>query len=267
MPIDFSKLSKEKRNRVAHLYFDVDDTLTTKGLLKPEAVAALYQAADAGLSLVAVTGRSAAWAEMLFRIFPLKAVIGETGALYFANRNGQLSVVHHEKDSQVRSQHKERRDKAAQAVLSEIPGARLASDNMGRLYDVAFDLVEDGPPVPAAIAAQIRSRLEDDGLNVMQSSVHINAFFGSFNKATMVRQYLQNEENTNLEAIAETIVYVGDSANDGSLFEILPLSVGVANIEPHLPALEALGQAPAYRVNLNGGSGFARVVELILEAK
>jgi HAD superfamily hydrolase (TIGR01484 family) len=267
MPLDFADAPLEKRQAITRLYFDVDDTFTTNGLLTLEAVGALHDAADSGLSLVAVTGRSTAWAELLFRFFPLTAVVAETGAVYLTRREGRLVLVHHEPDKDIRARHQDKRERATKEVLAQVPAARLALDNLGRLADVAFDLIEDGPALDAPTTMQIRQILKKHGLQVMQSSVHINAFCGGFTKESMVRRYLQDEEAIPLEEAAPSMVYVGDSTNDGDLFQAIPLSVGVANVDPHLPTLIKRGQAPKYRVGQKGGAGFAQVVRLILSAR
>ena len=265
-PPDFSTCPAVQRANVRWLFFDVDDTLTWRGELVQAGVEALYRAQAAGLSLIAVTGRSNAWAEALLRLFPLNAAIGETGAACFVKEpSGQVRVLHAEPNAQVRQENRRRRDQAAQAELDAVPSARLALDNMGREYDTAFDLVEDGPALCDEDAAQIRAILRDHGLTVVQSSVHINAFFGAFDKAQMVNRYLREVCATTLPDAAPTLAYVGDSKNDAPMFAATPLSVGVENVSPHL---EALGErAPKYIVRGNGGAGFAAVVDLLLSAR
>ncbi len=259
---------------VDRLFFDVDDTLTWKGRLPPEAIAALHDAHDAGISLVAVTGRSLAWAEMLLRLFPLDAAIGETGAacLYWrksgeTETGSSIGVLHAEPDANVRRDNQRRRDAAADAVFAAVPRARFALDNMGRVYDTAFDLVEDGPALAPEEATEIRSILADHGLVVAQSSVHINAWFGDFDKASMVSRYLEEVCQTSLAAAAPSLVYVGDSTNDGPMFARSPLSVGVNNVTPHLEALDRVGQRPKFLVAGDGGAGFAEVVSALRRAK
>ncbi len=275
-PPPFSTAPVDARRRCSRLFFDVDDTVTWRGRLPEESVRALYRAHAAGLSLVAVTGRSFAWGELLVRLLPLDAVVVETGAAaLFHTRDGsghpQLVVLHHEEDGEVRAALRHRRRVAAGAVLAQVPSARLATDNVGRLADTAFDLVEEGPPVPTEDAMAIRRILDEAGLTTAQSSVHINAFAlgpaGPFDKATMVDRLLRRMSGTSLADAAATLCYVGDSTNDGPLFAAAGLSVGVGNVRHHLPALRERAQAPAYVVDGDGGFGFAQVVATLLEAR
>jgi hydroxymethylpyrimidine pyrophosphatase-like HAD family hydrolase len=270
-PVAFSSCPPELRAGCTRLFFDVDDTLTWHGRLPEVAVRALYRARDAGLMLCAVTGRSFAWGELMVRLFPFDAVVAETGAnALFFDAAGRLRVLHHEAD---RARHalKAKRDKAAAAVLAAIPSARLATDNVGRIADTAFDLVEEGDPVPEVDVVALRQLLHEHGLVTARSSVHVNAFAfgerGAFNKASMVDRLLREVAGTTLDEAAATLCYVGDSTNDGSLFCRAALSVGVQNVTAHLPALREVGQMPRYIVDAPGGHGFARVVDTLLEGR
>lgn len=261
-----SSCPKARLRAVRLLAFDVDDTLTWEGALPEVAARALYRAAEAGLSLVAVTGRSAAWAELLLRLFPLDAAVAETGALCLVREDRRVRVLHSEPDPARREENARRRQAAATRVLAEVPSARLALDNMGRVYDIAFDLVEDGPEVAEEDAAKIRAILEEEGLSVAQSSVHINAWIGHFDKATMMERYL-SERGLSFDALGDGLLYAGDSKNDGAMFARAGISVGVANVRPHLRWLKERGQAPAYLVKERGGHGFAALVKALLSAR
>lgn len=267
----FGDSEPDLRAQARILAFDVDDTLTWHGQLPPAAAASLYAAHQAGLILIAVTGRSYAWAEMLMRLFPLQAAVAETGAVALVRGERYLEVLHHEPDEPTRLAGVRERDRAAARALAEVPSARLAIDNPGRLYDVAFDLVESGPPLPEEDAVRVRAILEEGGLTTARSSVHINAWkvgpHGPFDKATMLDRVLQRTGHGALDEVAARVCYVGDSANDGAMFCRARLSVGVANLRAHLPALRAAGQAPRYRVLGEGGHGFAQVVEALLAAR
>lgn len=268
-PAPLEDLSADRLRAVRWLLFDVDDTLTHGGRLPEEAALALYRAADAGLVLAAVTGRSASWGELLLRLFPFDACIAETGAmcLYRTGEGERVATLHAESDEDARRENAERRLRATDRARAKVPSARLALDNMGRVYDTAFDLVEDGPPVPERDAVTIRAILEEQGLTTAQSSVHINAWIGEFDKRTMVERWFTEVRHTSLAAEFERAIYVGDSKNDGVMFAALPLSVGVANVRPHLDWLGDRGQAPAFITEGEGGHGFAELVERLIEVK
>lgn len=267
----FSSSPLSGRRACTRLFFDVDDTLTWRGRLPEVAVRALYRAKDAGLLLCAVTGRSFAWGEMLVRLFPLDAVVAETGACALWWEGAHLKGMFHEDDAAERERLSALRAAATREVLARVKSARLAKDNVGRISDTAFDLVEEGDAVSADDAAAIRDILSANGLALAQSSVHINAFAfgkaGAFDKATMVDRLLQHTSSSTLAQAAPTLCYVGDSTNDGPLFAACGLSVGVGNVSRHLPLLRERGQAPRYVVDGEGGHGFAEVVDALLAAR
>ena len=61
------------------LVFDVDDTLTRGGWIEEPAYRALWRLREAGLMLIAVTGRPLGFAEVLARTWPLDVAVGENG--------------------------------------------------------------------------------------------------------------------------------------------------------------------------------------------
>ena len=56
-----SSLGAEEARRLRGLLFDLDDTLLSHGVLTRAAYGALWDLRDAGLALVAVTGRPSGW--------------------------------------------------------------------------------------------------------------------------------------------------------------------------------------------------------------
>jgi hydroxymethylpyrimidine pyrophosphatase-like HAD family hydrolase len=129
---------------------------------------------------------------------------------------------------------------------------------------VAFDLWEDGPPLSEADAGRILAILRDQGLTAARSSVHINTWVGGYGKREMVERVIERQFGKRQRAHPSTLLYVGDSRNDGPLFAYFPHSVGVANVAPLLGELRSLGQAPAYLTARSHGAGFAEVVERVL---
>jgi HAD superfamily hydrolase (TIGR01484 family) len=251
---------------ITAIFFDVDDTITWEGRLPSEALLAIEAARAAGIACVPVTGRSLAWGELLLRWLDCPAVVAESGAVALVRSEGRTHLWWHEADDQVRASLRAKRERATAQVMTTMPVARLALDNVGRAMDTAFDLNEDGPALSAAEAAAIRTTLEHEGLVCFQSSVHINAFAlgpnGPFDKATMAARIASDA--LHLQDGFQHIVYVGDSSNDGAMFAAAPWSVGVANVAAHLPTLEARHQAPKFIVDKPGGFGFAQVVSKLL---
>lgn len=273
MPAALESIAPETLAGIDWLLFDIDDTVTLDGILPTEAAAALHKAKAAGLVCVAVTGRSMAWGEMFLRLFDLDAVIAETGAVAMVKRTtedgtpGGIAVLHHEPDAGVRAQNAARRQALADEVMASVPTARLALDNVGRAYDTAFDLVEDGPVLSEEAIAAILAIVERHGITWARSSVHVNTWIGDFNKRTMAERLFKTHFLTALETVKHRVAYAGDSTNDGPMFAAVDVSVGVANIAPFLPRLDEAGMAPAYITAQKGGYGFAVLVDALVAAR
>ena len=231
-----------------------------------ESCKAIDKAHCAGLSLIAVTGRSASWAEMLMRLFPFEAAIAETGALCYHRESlhGPISVLHSNPSAAHREELRTERIQIAEEIISRHPQVRFALDNPGRIYDSAFDLVEDGPPLPQSTIEAVHQHLDKAGLYWAQSSVHINFFQSQFNKAEMVQRYFKQIKNQNWNQIMPSVAYLGDSTNDGPLFATVELGIGVANIAPYLPQLAQNQQMPNYITANMGGHGFAEAIDIII---
>jgi hypothetical protein len=145
-----------------------------------------------------------------------------------------------------------------------VPGCALASDQFCRLYDLAIDFCEDVPPLPAGAVQRIVRLMEHAGMTAKVSSIHVNGWFGRYDKLSMAHLLLRERYGLELEAERERCVFVGDSPNDAPLFAYLPHSVGVANVARfQLP----LGQAPAYVTPSPCGAGFAELAQTLLASR
>jgi len=71
---------------------DVDGTLTLHGQLRASTYEALWSLHHIGLTIIPVTGRSAAWGHMMLHQWPIDAVIAESGglAMWRVNSSGDL---------------------------------------------------------------------------------------------------------------------------------------------------------------------------------
>src|SRR5262249_50767085 len=112
---------------VRFVLLDIDDTLTTRGKLGAQAYAALEALQHAGKKVIPVTGRPAGWCDHIARMWPVDAVIGENGAFYFGFASGKLEKRFVD-DEPTRARHRRELHKLAEAILRQVPGAALASD-------------------------------------------------------------------------------------------------------------------------------------------
>ena len=79
----FHDMPRSELAQVKLVMTDIDDTLTLHGRLPAVAYDALERLQKDGIRVVAVTGRPAGWCDLIARMWPVDAVVGENGAFYF----------------------------------------------------------------------------------------------------------------------------------------------------------------------------------------
>ncbi len=239
---------------------DIDDTLTTDGRLVPAAFAALARAQAAGLRVVPVTGRPAGWVDHIARMWPVDGCVGENGGLWFYMGEGKLQRRFLQ-DAATRAENRARLDALADTILAAVPGTALASDQGYRALDLAVDFCEDVPALDDAAVDAIVAAFEAAGAVCKVSSIHVNGWFGDFDKLTGFRRFHRDRWGT--EAVLDEWVYIGDSANDAPMFEAFPRSVGVANVAHFLDRIPAAAW-PKFVTPAVGGDGFAELIDHLL---
>lgn len=242
---------------------DIDDTLTTGGKLTAAAYAALERLQRAGFRVVPVTGRPAGWCDHIARMWPVDAVVGENGAFYFYYAKGRLERRFQHDDAS-RAEKRGRLQAIAAKILAAVPGCALASDQPYRETDLAIDYCEDVPPLPLAAAERIAALMREAGLTAKVSSIHVNGWFGDYDKLATTRRLLAERFNLDIESANREIVFAGDSPNDAPMFGFFQNSVGVANVRKFE---KLLAEKPRYITRAEAGAGFAELAEHLLVAK
>jgi HAD superfamily hydrolase (TIGR01484 family) len=246
---------------------DIDDTLTTEGRLTAAAYAALERLQQAGLRVIPVTGRPAGWCDHIARMWPVDAVVGENGAFWmrFDAAARKLRTVH-VADPSLRAGRRRDLDALAQRILAEVPGCAPASDQFCRLADLAIDFCEDVAPLPREAVERIVALMEAAGLKAKVSSIHVNGWFGDYDKLSTARRMLAEEFGADLAQPGEAArwLFVGDSPNDAPMFGFFPNAVGVANVAGFAGRMPAW---PAWVARSRSGEGFVELAELLLAAR
>jgi HAD superfamily hydrolase (TIGR01484 family) len=244
---------------VAGVLTDIDDTLTADGAITPDALAALQALHDAGVPVVAITGRPMGWSAPFARDWPIRAIVAENGAVALLSDG----TVEYAQDAPTRAANAPRLQRAAARVLREVPGSTLARDSAGRVTDIAVDHSEFAV-LDAATVARVVEVMRDEGLHATVSSIHVNGWFGEHDKWSGARWIVERLTGRALERETDRWVYVGDSTNDQVMFGRFALSVGVANL---LRFERELSVWPAYLTDGERGAGFAEVAGALLAAR
>lgn len=251
--------SADELRGVRYLFTDIDDTLTTEGQLLPETYQVLWDLNDAGIAVIPVTGGSAGWCEHIVRAWPVKAVVGESGA-YAVFRRGRNVIFDYWEGRAAQSERQRRHlETVADIIAQEGLPFEIAHDQAFRLADVAIDIVGH----PAAEVERLAGSLRAGGATVAVSSIHINTWIGTYDKRAMSERVLTHEFGVSADEVALVTAFVGDSRNDASMFGYIGNSFGVNNILSILPQLT---HAPRWISTRPAGLGFADIGATILAA-
>ena len=253
------------RRAVRAVLTDIDDTITAHGKLPAAAYAALERLRGAGLLVIPVTGRPAGWCDHIARMWPVDAVVGENGAFWFRHdARARRLVKRYVVGEEERALRRARLGAIAERILAEVKGCAIASDQPYREADLAIDFCEDVPALPLEEVGRIVAIMEAEGLTAKASSIHVNGWFGGYDKLSTSRLMLREEFALDLDAHREAIVFAGDSPNDQPMFGFFPHSVGVANVAAMASLMTTM---PAWITPGESAGGFVQLAEALLEAR
>ena len=256
-------LSAEIKHKIICLFADIDDTITTAGRLSAQAYVAMERWQNAGNLMIPITGRPAGWCDHIARMWPVDAVVGENGAFYFYydSQQGRL-MQRYLIDAKTREKNRQKIWAIRDQILKRVPGSGLASDQNYREADLAIDFCEDVKPLDRQAVDQIVEIMQAAGMTAKISSIHVNGWFGDYDKLSMTKLLLKERFQVDLDVDNERYIFIGDSPNDSPMFGYFPVSVGVRNIEGFIDRVEF---KPSYITRQHAGAGFAELVDFLLE--
>ncbi|ROR17873.1 hypothetical protein EC845_3675 [Comamonas sp. BIGb0124] len=282
---------------------DIDDTLTTEGQVPASTLAAMGALRQAGLAVIAITGRPVGWSLPFASTWPIDAIVAENGAVALLPAHTRLP--HHpdgvaaidapspcvdptqrpdspdahrprsdrgeppavrrlyQQDADVRGRNFARLQQIVSAIEHAVPGAHRASDSGGRETDIAIDHSEHRH-LDARHIDQVVHLMRAAGLHASVSSIHINGWFGEHDKRQGAQWIVQSLLDRDLAAERERWAYIGDSTNDQRMFDWMPHSLGVANVRRFVPQLDHF---PAYITPGERGAGFEEMAQAILTSR
>jgi HAD superfamily hydrolase (TIGR01484 family) len=258
-------LSTQQAANIRFVLSDIDDTITTEGRLTSRAYAALEQLSAAGIVVIPITGRPAGWCDHIARMWPVFAVVGENGAFYMRyDHVAKKMLSHHFADIAQRQINRQKLNELSSRILSTVHGCGLASDQNYREADLAIDFCEDVTPLDESGVQSIVRLFHEAGAQAKVSSIHVNGWFGDYDKLSMTKTLFTRECGLNLQEQLSSVLFIGDSPNDEPMFEFFDFSVGVANIQSQLHRLK---HPPKFVTPSKGGEGFVEMVEYLLSAR
>ena len=260
-----SELSQQVASEVKAVFCDIDDTITTNRRLGAAAFQALEDLYMAGIAVVPVTGRPAGWCDMIARFWPVQGVVGENGAFYYAyDPSGQKMNRRFNKGLGNHIDNLHRFDNILDRVAREVPGAAISADQSFRVADLAIDFCEDVAALSTTDINHIKNIFEEEGAVAKISSIHVNGWFGSYDKLSMSRIFAAEVLFLDIDAQNSQVIFVGDSPNDAPMFSFFNNSCGVANIRAFENDLDLL---PTWVASGSGGAGFCEIANILLESR
>jgi HAD superfamily hydrolase (TIGR01484 family) len=231
----FAQITTAAKSAIQYVLADIDDTLTYQGRLVGAAFMEMENLQRAGLKVIPITGRPAGWCDHIARMWPVEALVGENGAFYFHyDRMRQTMVRRYFKSAAEREKDRLALNRIQAAVLNRVPGAAVSSDQPFRLADLAIDFCEDVPALPKDQVEEIVRCFHEAGAQAKISSIHVNGWFGRYDKLSMTRMLFRELFQIDLEAVNPTVLFIGDSPNDAPMFAFFEHSVGVANVRNYI---------------------------------
>jgi 3-deoxy-D-manno-octulosonate 8-phosphate phosphatase KdsC-like HAD superfamily phosphatase len=125
---------------------------------------------------------------------------------------------------------------------------------------LGIDIREEVAPLDDSAIDRIVEIFVRHGATAKVSSIHVNGYFGNFDKLSMCKRCTAELLGEPLDPARS--VFVGDSPNDEPMFGYFPHAVGVANVRRFIHRMQAL---PAYITEAEGGEGFAELVAVLLD--
>jgi hypothetical protein len=241
------------------MLFDVDDTLLSNGCLTRAAYDALWTLHEAGLKLVAVTGRPVGWGEVMARQWPIAGCVVENGAAYMVRR-GPMVVLRDACDEGERRVRRGRLADLVERVREVVPEARLTGDAGARRSDVTWDVGETATLPEDRVRAVVRE-IEAAEAHWSLSSIHLHATFDVDDKASGAVRFCAHELGQEAGSALMRFGFIGDSYNDASCFAAFRTTFGVANVKSSVMRLSV---PPRYVATRPMGEGFAQVAREIL---
>ena len=265
-------MSDEQLGAIDIIFFDIDDTFSGgngQHRILSEAYDALWRLQRAGIRVVPVTGRPAGWCDMIARMWPVTAVVGENGAFYCRvetpKHGGPSRFVKTYLESQaVREKNAKRLKLLHKSLKKKFKGVQTASDQGYREFDLAIDCFEDVKPWPKKRVDDLLAYCRSKGAIAKLSSIHVNTWFGKYDKLSCVKLVLKKLSAQRVFENSKNVVYIGDSHNDEPFFEKFGLSVGVANVERFL---ESMQYHPTYITAQASGLGFTEFANRVIAAR
>ncbi len=256
---NIADIDRESAQSLAGVLFDLDDTLLDSGRLSENAYCSLFRLREAGLILIAVTGRPSGWGEILALQWPVQGFVAENGPIAVVNVDGAVRIID-EVDSRTRHQRRRRLAKLAELMTTTFPELVPSNDVNLRRSDFTFD-VGEYRHVPNDVIGNAVNFARSHGALTIRSSVHLHISFDGSDKASGVLRLLSQQYGFDMTDARRVFAFIGDSENDAAGFAAFQTSVAVANLRGR-PTI-----SPQFITRGQRGLGFAEFADRLVKLR
>jgi len=250
-----AKLDEVIARRLCGVLFDLDDTLLDQGRLTELAYGALHRLSEAGLTLLAVTGRPAGYGEVLVPQWPIAGLVAENGANAVLRDDGKLKLIDEASPEERLERHRRLQSLASemQRRFALVP----AADVHLRRCDFTFDIGEH-EVVDDALVAKAAAFARASGAMSVRSTVHLHITYDGSDKASGTLRVLSRCFGYDPTFARDQFAFVGDSENDEAAFAAFHTSIAVANLRGRPTVL------PQFVTRAPRGQGFAEFAQRLI---
>ena len=249
-----SQIKRAEINEIKVLLFDLDGTFVSDDRLKSSTFECLEKLKQKKIKRIAVTGRPAGWCDLIARWWPVNSVVGENGAFSYTISDGRIIRKTFVSSSSL-SAHQKKLNLLFDDIKSNFGDVHLAADQPFRQWDLALDISEEQYMDDDKVKA-IYDFCISNGANAAISNIHLNVWYGNYNKLDMSLKIL---DEWNLKE--HECMYIGDSPNDSPMFNHFSFSVGVKSV---LKYKDIMDYFPSYLTTRDSSEGFEELTNLIL---
>ena len=248
------QIKRDEINEIKVLLFDLDGTFVSDDRLKSSTFECLEKLRQKNIKRIAVTGRPAGWCDLIARWWPVNSVIGENGAFSYTISDGRIIRKTFDSSSSL-SAHQKKLNLLFDDIKSNFGDVHLAADQPFRQWDLALDISEEHDLHEDKVK-EIYDFCISNGANAAISNIHLNVWYGNYNKLDMSLKIL---DEWNLKE--HECMYIGDSPNDSPMFNHFSFSVGVKSV---LKYKDIMGHFPSYLTTGDSSEGFEELTNFIL---
>ena len=249
-----SQIKRDEINEIKVLLFDLDGTFVSDDRLRSSTFECLEKLRQKNIKRIAVTGRPAGWCDLIARWWPVNSVVGENGAFSYTISDSRVIRKTFDSSSSL-STHQKKLNLLFDEIKSNFGDVHLAADQPFRQWDLALDISEEHELHEDKVKA-IYDFCISNGANAAISNIHLNVWYGNYNKLDMSLKIL---DEWNLKE--HECMYIGDSPNDSPMFNHFSFSVGVKSV---LKYKDIMDHFPSYLTTGDSSEGFEELTNFIL---